>query len=290
MNSAAAIGALHIQRAQTTAMIDTIRVGDLTVLRGMPARAARGPVLFVHGYFADASIFAGWLDFFAARGTPAYAVNLRGRAGSRPDTDLGGVSIEKFASDAERVARHLGAPVIVGHSMGGLIAQLLAERDVVREAVLISPAPPRGISVLSPAVTFRQLEYLPAMLMGRCVRPSRRVMKALVLNRLPASEQDAALDRLIPDSGRAGLEMALRGVPVDARRIHCPMLVIAAGDDRFIPARIARRIAARYGAQLDLVEQHGHMLPIEPGWEAVAATVIRWIDAHEPHRPGAHRG
>lgn len=284
-----------MQRAQTTAMIDTIRVGDLTVLRGMPARVARGPVLFVHGYFADASIFAAWLDFFAARGTPAYALNLRGRAGSRPGTDLGGVSIDEFASDAESVARSLGAPAVVGHSMGGLIAQRLAERDVVRAAVLVSPAPPRGISVLSPAVTFRQLEYLPAMLMARRVRPSRRVMRALVLNHVPKAEQDAVLDRLIPDSGRAGLEMALRGVAIDAHRIHCPMLVLAATDDRFIPPRIARRVAARYGAPLDLVEHHGHMLPIEPGWEALAAMVIRWIDAHrsdgrEPRRRDAHPG
>jgi pimeloyl-ACP methyl ester carboxylesterase len=279
-----------MQRAQTTAMIDTIRVGDLTALRAVPARAAHEPVLFVHGYFADASIFAGWLDVFASHGTPAYALNLRGRAGSRLGTDLGRVSIDEFAIDAEVVARHLGAPAIVGHSMGGLIAQRVAERGLVRAGVLIAPAPPRGISVLSPEVALRQLEYLPAMLMGRRVRPSRRAMRALVLNHVPGSRQDAVLDRLIPDSGRAGLEMALRGVPVDAGRVQCPMLVIAADDDRFIPARIGRRIAARYRAQFDLVEHHGHMLPIEPGWEALAAIVNRWIDAHEPRRTGARRG
>src|SRR6185437_3863003 len=110
MISAIATGALHIQRAYTTAMIDTIRVGDLTVLRAVPARAAHDAVLFVHGYFADASVFAGWLDFFAARGRPAYAVNLRGRARSRPGTDLGRVPIEAFAADTEAVTRHLGRP------------------------------------------------------------------------------------------------------------------------------------------------------------------------------------
>jgi non-heme chloroperoxidase len=271
-------------------MIDTIRVGDLTALRAVPARAAHDPVLFVHGYFADASIFAGWLDFFAARGRPAYALNLRGRAGSRSGTNLGTVSIDEFAADAEAVAKHLGTPAIVGHSMGGLIAQRLAERNLVSAGVLISPAPPRGITVLSPAVAFRQLEYFPAMLMGHRVRPSRRAMRALVLNHVPAADRDALLDRLIPDSGRAGLDMALRGVPVDAGRVHCPVLVIAADDDRFIPARIGRRVAARYRAQFDLVEHHGHMLPIEPGWEALAATVIRWLDAHEANRPGGHRG
>ena len=64
-------------------MIETIHIDDLTVACDRPANAARPPVLFVHGYFASATVFEQWLPFFASRGTPAYAVNLRGRADSR---------------------------------------------------------------------------------------------------------------------------------------------------------------------------------------------------------------
>jgi len=258
-------------------MIETIRISDLTVLRALPDHATRPPVLLVHGYFGQAAIFTEWLAFFAARGVPAYAVNLRGRADSRTGTHLGRVSISDFVEDAARVARELDHPVVVGHSMGGLIAQRLAERGVVHSAVLVTPAPPRGITVLSRRLALKQLKYLPAILRARIVRPSRADLCELVLNRVPPEMQGAVLDAFVPDSGRAAREMSITGVPVDVDRVRCPLLVIGAGDDHFIPLRIAERIAMRYGAPIRVFEGRGHMLVIEPKWEAVADVADRWI-------------
>ena len=194
--------------------IESVRIGELTVLRKLPAHGRDVPILFVHGYFADATVFTDWLEFFAARGWPAYAVNLRGRGGARPDVDLGRASMSDFVDDAAAVARALGAPVVVGHSMGGLIAQQLAARHDVRAAVLLAPAPPRGISVLSPRLLLKQLKHLPAIFMSRLVRPRRDDLKDMVLNRIPAEEQDELLRDLSPDSGRAGRDMSITGVHV----------------------------------------------------------------------------
>src|SRR6185312_12999878 len=98
-------------------MTETLRIGDLLVLRHAPPRATRPPVLFVHGYFADASVWSAWLDFFAARGFPAYAVHLRGRAnsGAIDPAALGRASIDDFVDDAASVAASLGTPLVVGH-------------------------------------------------------------------------------------------------------------------------------------------------------------------------------
>jgi pimeloyl-ACP methyl ester carboxylesterase len=258
-------------------MIETIRVSDLTVLRAVPEHVTQPPVLFVHGYFADATVFSEWLPFFAARGVPAYAVHLRGRADSRTGTHLGRASIQDFVEDAARVARDLDKPAVIGHSMGGLIAQRLAERGEVRAAVLVTPAPPRGITVLSADLARKQLKYLPAILRSRVVNPAREDLRELVLNRVPAAQQNIVLDALVPDSGRAARDMSIMGVPVDVKRATCPMLVIAAADDRFIPKAIIERIAKRYGAPLRVFEGRGHMIVIEPGWEEVADVVERWI-------------
>jgi non-heme chloroperoxidase len=260
-------------------MTDTIHVDDLSVVRLQPPHATRRPVLFIHGYFATASVFAMWLPFFAARGVPAYAINLRGRAGSRSGIDLGPASITDFVDDASAVARHLGKPAVVGHSMGGLIAQRLAERGEVHAAVLISPAPPRGISVMSPRLAIKQLKYLPAIFQSKTVNPAREDLREIVLNRVPAEMQDVILDALVPDSGRAGKEMSITGVPVDRDRVRCPMLVFGSRDDRFIPVSIAERIAKRYGAPIRILENHGHMSVVEPGWESLADAVEQWIQA-----------
>jgi pimeloyl-ACP methyl ester carboxylesterase len=263
-------------------MIDTIRVDDISVLRSVPPHARRAPVLFVHGYFADATVWNEWLPFFSSRGFPAYALNLRGRGGSSANgkarLDLGRVSIDDFVEDAQRVALSLGTPSVVGHSMGGLIAQKLAERGVVRAAALITPAPPRGITVLSPRLAIKQLKYLPSILRSRIVTPSREDMRDLVLNRVPAAEQDLILDALVPDSGRAARDMSLVGVPVDHTAVRIPIMAIAAEDDLFIPKPIIVRIAERYHAPLQTMLGHGHMLILEPGWPAVADAVARWLE------------
>lgn len=258
-------------------MADSIRIGELAVLRARPAHATRDPVLFVHGFFADATVWEAWLPFFAERGIPAYAVHLRGRGGSRPATDLARASVDEFVDDACEVAQSLGAPAVVGHSMGGLIAQRLAERGAVRAAALIAPAPPRGISVLSPRLIAKQLKYLPAILGSKLVRPSRPDLRELVLNRVPPHAQDSLLDRFIPDSGRAAREMSITGIPVDAANVRCPLLVIAGDDDRFVPNAVAARVAARYRAPFQTMVGHGHMLVVEPGWEAAADAVARWL-------------
>jgi non-heme chloroperoxidase len=260
-------------------MLDTIHVGPLTVLHAAPPRVTREPVLFIHGYFADASVFTDWLPFFAARGFPAYAVNLRGRAGSMPNVDLGRVSIADFAADATAVAAHLGTPAAVGHSMGGLIAQKLAEQGTVSSAVLVTPAPPRGILVLTPRVAIKQLKYLPAILTSHVVTPSREDLRQIVLNRVPAALQDAMLAAMLPDSGRAARDMSITGVAVDASRVRCPMFAIAADEDRFIPKPIVEKIAARYHAPIQTMLGHGHMVINEPGWEATADVVARWLSA-----------
>jgi pimeloyl-ACP methyl ester carboxylesterase len=261
-------------------MSEQTRIGNLTVLAARPVRAEHPPVLFVHGFYAQASVWKHWLPFFCARGFPAYAVNLRGRAGSRPGTRLGGVSVNDYVADAAEVAETLGRPVVVGHSMGGLIAQRLAELDAVRAAALIAPAPPRGIPLLSWKFVVKQLKVLPRALTSRVIDPNRDDLRELAFNCVPQPLQDVALGELVPDSGRAGRELSLTGVAVDRRRVRCPLLVVAGERDRFIPARIAARVARRYGVPLRTIPEHGHMVIIEPEWETLAGDLADWIAHH----------
>jgi pimeloyl-ACP methyl ester carboxylesterase len=207
---------------------------------------------------------------------PSYAVNLRGREGSRPDIDLGRTSITDFVSDAAAVARHLDKPIVIGHSMGALIAQCLAERGLAHGIGLLAPAPPKGIRFMSLKMVIRQLKYLPAIFGSSLVAPTLDDLKEIVLNHVPELQHEEIIKSFIPDSGRAAKEMSISGVPIDARRVRAPCLVVAADDDRFIPLDTARRVAALYHASMQTVLGHGHMLILEPGWQAIADTVARW--------------
>jgi len=264
---------------------------ELTTIEGLTVLAERGralkrpPILFVHGYFATAAIFDNYLRYFAARGHPTYAVNLRGRAGSAPTTNVGRVSMHDFLADASSIAAHLDRPIVVGHSMGGLVAQMLAATSSPRATILVSPAPPRGIPVITLELVRRQLRYLPSIFLSRPVVAGFEDFCPLVLNRVPAEAQRQEFAHFVPDSGRAGREMLLGAIRVDANDVHAPVFVVSGDDDRFIPLRVARRVAQRYGAPLHVAHGHAHLLPKEPGWERIAEVIAGWIDGLEALHP-----
>lgn len=270
-------------------MLETTTIGSLTLLTAKPeaAAAARPPILFVPGYFAGAWIFDQFLPYFADRGHAGFAVNLRGRGGSplRSGTLLGHVSINDFVEDAREIATWIteqhGRPVVFGHSMGGLIAQKLAEEGRARALVLLSSAPPRGISVLSRRLMRRQLRYVPALLRSRRVVPRFKDMRELVLNRVPEADQRTMFERFVPDSGRAGREMSFGRIAVSAEQVRehgCPVLVVTSDEDRFVPPRVAQRLAARYHAPLFVARGHGHLMLQEPGWKETASFIAGWLE------------
>jgi non-heme chloroperoxidase len=249
--------------------LDTLAVAD----------ASKAPVLCLPGLFAGAWVFEGLLPLLAARGYPASAISYRGHPPLSPLASIGRQSLADFTADASAAARDLDRPIVIGHSLGGLVALLMAERNLIRAAVLLSPAPPRGISVLSPPILARMATYLPALLFSRPFLPKAAHLDALVLNCVPRADRAAVRDRFVPDSGRASREIALGAFKVPAGAIRAPMLVVGAEHDRFIPVGVSRRIAARYHVPFHTAAGHGHFLFSEPGWEGEASVILDWIDA-----------
>jgi len=243
-------------------------------------------MLFLPGYFSTAWAFECYLPFFAERGYPGFALNFRGHAGSElpPATTLGAVSLHDYIDDGRAAVRWLtdrfGPPIVVGHSMGGLIAQKLGEEQLARALILLSPVPPRGISMMSGRLFRRQLRFLPAILRSKAIVPRWSDARALVLNCVPESEKRTIFEQFVPDSGRAGREMSLGTIAVDAERLRskqCPLLVVTSDDDRMVPARVAQRVAAKYRAPVYIARGHGHFVVREPGWSEPASFIDGWL-------------
>ena len=276
---------VSVDAREDSVMRNTIRIDDLVLDSAHPAQASRPPILMAHGIMGGAWYFAKWLEFFAARGHPSYALNLRGHHGSRPVANMGKVSVMDYVTDMRDAARgvaqrHDGARIIlVGHSMGGLIAQKAAESLAPEALVLLSSAPPRGILLFSLPLFLRQTKHVPAMLASRPVVADPADNTALFLNRLSPAEALELAPRWTSTSGRAGREMTLGSIAVDADRITCPVIVVAGADDIAIPPRIQRKIARKYDAQFRVYDGHAHFLIWEPGWERIADDVAAWLEA-----------
>lgn len=200
-------------------LAQSVEIAGLKVLKAEPEQQASKELslLFVHGMWEGAWLWEGYLDFFSSRGYSCYALDLRGRSGSRPVSDIGKVSIRDYLADARTVAEELDDPVLIGHSMRGLLVQKLAELLDPPAIVAITPAAPRGIFALTTWAVFRTaLRHSPEIFLSRPLMPDKDSMRRLVLNRLPPDEQDRVYARLVPESGRQAFDIAVTGLPVDA--------------------------------------------------------------------------
>ena len=253
-----------------------------TDLKVVVARAAtpssKPPVLLVHGMFGGAWQWENYQSRLSAAGYESHAINLRGHHGSRPVRDVGKVSVADYVADATEIARSLGNPIVIGHSMGGLVAQKVAEAGLCRALVLIAAAPPRWIPVVSWKLLTRQMKYMPQLLLWQPLLPERRDADVLMFNRTPVADRDKQYPRLVPESGRAGFELSFGIVAVNEHRVTAPTLVVTGLDDQFVVPRVSRAEARKYRATVKEFPSHGHHIIVEPGWEKPCDEIIHWLN------------
>lgn len=218
-----------------------------------------------------------WLYAAAHAGWDAWAVNLRGHHGSRPVPDLGRVSVLDYVEDVHDCLRTLREAVVIGHSMGGLVAQKTAEGGRVRAAVFATSAAPKGIRAVTWPVLWRMPRYAVSILGSRPFAIGPDDAAALIGNRMTPEKQAWAYPQLVAESGRAAREMALGDVAVDPAQIRCPTLVLGAEHDRITPVSVERKIAARYRSEYIEAAGHAHMLMLEEGWERPFGEVLSWL-------------
>jgi pimeloyl-ACP methyl ester carboxylesterase len=190
-----------------------------------------------------------------------------------------GLGVLDYVGDVTRCVEALGDAALVGHSLGGLVVQKVAEQRALRALVVLTSAPPRGILAVRGPVLRRLARYTGALLSGRGFVPTVADARALLFNNMAPELARDAHARLVPESGRVAREVALGRVAVDAARVRCPVLVVAAERDAITPVAIGRRLAARYRAEYRELAGHAHMPMLEEGWERVADDLLGWLKA-----------
>lgn len=260
--------------------------------------SGRQPVVLVHGLWLLASSWAPWRELFESRGYATVAVDWPGdepdvaSALARPDT-LAGTSVLEVADHVAEVIGGLDrTPVVIGHSFGGLLAQMVAGRGLAAASVAIDPAPSRGVLPLplsalkaafpvlgNPAnygrtvtLTFEQFRYgfanavseeeARALYAGfHTPAPGKPLFQAATANLNPWTAAKA--DATNPDRG--------------------PMLVITGEKDHIVPfalANAAYRKQARNVSPTELVEIPGvgHSLVIDSHWSEVAEAALSFLE------------
>lgn len=256
-------------------MIEVIDKGSRTAV----------PLLFVHGGWHGAWCWDDhFLDYFANAGYRAVSMSLRGHGTSPTPTPLHKVSIADYLDDVRSVADDLGgAPVLIGHSLGGFVVQRYLEEHRASAAVLVGSVPPQGVLTLALRVWRRR----PSMTMEAW--SDRTLLKFLATPALareylfcadtPEAIVESCRQRAGAESVRAAMtDPMLRRVKT--RRVRTPILVLGAEQDGFVSMGEVRATARAYATEPEFFDM-GHNMMLEPGWTDVAGRIHAWLQSRD---------
>lgn len=244
----------------------------------------RAPVIMVHGAFCGGWTFDAFRQPFEAAGHRVITPDLVGHDGVAA---VAGVSMSDYARQIAQLARTCETPpILVGHSLGGLVAQMAASRAKISKLILLAPSAPWGVSgaSLEEAVSAVSLYTLGPYWM-QAIAPDYGVVRRYSVDKLERPARKAIFARMTAESGRALWETLNWWLdPFMTTSVSspgCPVLAIAGGQDVIHPPATVRQTAARLGGAVEVFPEMSHWLPGEPGWEAVAQRCLDFIEAQD---------
>lgn len=251
------------------------------------------PIVLVHGLFVTRKCWEPWIARFEARGhrcvAPAYPHRdlppemLRAR---HPDAATAAVTLPDVLDRFERVIRSMDQPpILIGHSFGGLLTQLLLQRQLGVCGVAIDSVPPPG--VISLRWSFLRSLWPPLNPFVPASRPYlmslRHFQYAFVNTLKPTDQLRVYQEQVAPESRRLARAGLSRQARIDFAKSRPPLLLIAGEKDHIMPASVNRTNWRAYRRSPSLTEFHqfparDHYLLGSPGWEEVADYALRWAE------------
>jgi len=248
-------------------------------------------VVMIHGMWSGSWVWDNYKAFFEDQGylcvTPTLRYHER-QPNMGPDHRLGKVGLLDYADDLEKLSRRFDSPpILIGHSLGGLLAQILASRGLAKAVILLSPASPHGIMGLRASVVKSFWSFLTKWEFWK--KPMRQTFEEAsysMLALLPPQDRQRVFKKLVHESGRVGFEIGFwyldfkQAAKVDESKITCPVLIMVGAKDKITPVSVTRHIANKYKsvATYKEFEKHAHWIVGESGWETVAMDASTWLD------------
>jgi len=253
-------------------------------------------ILFVTGAFVHHSGWDEWKTYFESKGyktvAPPWpfkdaptAADLRNRQPN--DTNLAALTLTELVDHYIDIAKSLPEkPIAIGHSLGGLITQILVNRDVVVAGAAIHPVPPQGVIPY-------EFSFLKAgwKALGLFTSLKKTYLMSLpdwqyaFTNGMSLADQKASWEaNTIPESktvARGGLTSAAK---VDFDKPHPPLLITSGSEDNILPASLNIRNFKAYnknnGSVIEYKEFKGrnHYVLGQPTWKEDADYILEWLD------------
>jgi len=245
-----------------------------------------------------------WIDRYEGRG---YRVIARTWPGMDADIEdlrrdpsaMAGVGITEITDHYDGIIRTLDtSPIIMGHSFGGGVTQLLLDRGLGSAGVALHPAPVKGVLRLPVAALRSAFPVLHNPLnWNRAVPLTPKQFHYAFTNTLSEEELQAVYERYhVPGPGRVLFQAATANLnPHAATKVNfksesrAPLLVVGGGKDHTVPPSLSKEVATRQGKAKSATEYkeypgRSHYTLGQDGWEEVADYALSWAIRHAAAR------
>ena len=257
-------------------------------------------IVLIHGLWMTPLSWEHWVPYYEAKGyrvvTPTYPGFDIGIEALRENPEVIAKltvpdTVDHLATEIEKLGK---PPIIMGHSFGGTLTQLLVARGLGAAAVAINSAPTEGVRVSPPSQlkSFFPILTHPSTFHGAFGYTPEQFHYTFT-NTLSRADSDRVHERYhIPAPGNwvwaygliANLKPGHQETWVDySRDSRAPLLFIAGGADHIMPSSVNRSNADHYSASAARTDFHefpgrSHWTCGEPGWEAVADYALEWAE------------
>jgi pimeloyl-ACP methyl ester carboxylesterase len=260
-------------------------------------RAAKTPIVFVHGLWLHAESWNKWVLFFRENGYEATAASWPGDSDSTEATRKNAQAVAGYGVTeiADHIAKQLKAfdkkPILIGHSFGGLLVQNLLGRDLAAAAIAIDPAPPKGVPELPLSALKSALPVLGNPFnFKRAVSLTEHQFRFGFTNAVPEQEaKELYAKYAMPAPGRPLFQAATATFnPNSATKVNLtnasrgPLLLVSGEKDHTVPPVMVKSNLRAYSKSPAITEMkefagRGHSLTIDSGWRELAEYSLAWL-------------
>jgi alpha-beta hydrolase superfamily lysophospholipase len=264
-------------------------------------------VVLIHGLWLTPLCWEHWIERYEGLGYRVLAPTWPGMDASiedlRRDTSaMAGVGLTEITDHYDGIIRKLDTqPIIMGHSFGGCVTQLLLDRGLGSAGVAIHPAPVKGVLRLPISALRSAFPVLRNPLnLNRAVALTPEQFHYGFTNTLSEEESQAVYERYqVPGTGHVLFEAATANLnPHAATKVNfksesrAPLLVVGGGKDHTVPASLAKEAAthqsrAKSDTEYKEYPDRSHYTLGQEGWEAVADYALEWATKHATIHPAS---